>query len=268
MNDDELRSELIRKSAIRELTEGSPRKAVELLAKLVPESKPAWPLTDARLAHRTRFLVSYAQRYSIRLSALLVLVASHTQRKHAAGGRGKKAAWHASSAWFSGRLGVGSKQFFRLLRQAKKEGLLDWERTGRGLLVWVASKKIYTDLSAGAIRDKHSTKMAFGHYDTRLAAVLGLNGSMIYSLLKEQDEDKERRKVNSRRVAACFPWLNAKIARYELNRLYTQGHIRREQHTRLSGQVGYYYFWAKKQRVSPELSLAFNRRNFAFSGRN
>ena len=232
--------EFIRNSAIKALKEGSLQKAASLLAPLMPDVA-CRPSTNIRVQRRTRFIIKYAVKHSIRLSALLLLIAAHTRRKYRAGKQGHSAAWHHTTEWFAKSIGVGPKQLSRLLRAGRASKLLDWTRTGRGLLVWLTDQSVYAELA----KDGQIDETVVGYYYPRMASVLGLNGSMIYSLLKEPNNEGDRRRVNSKRVVSCLPWLTEETARKELEVLYQRGAVQRELNHRLSGQTGYCYFYEK-----------------------
>ncbi|MGO8930724.1 MAG: hypothetical protein ACLQU3_28025 [Limisphaerales bacterium] len=253
--------QLIQRDAIRLLKEGQLQKAAEILAQFLPvehsNREPNKLVCKQLVKRRTRFFARYAEQYNVRFSALLLLVAVYTRRKYIQGNRGRKAGWHNTAEWFSKQIGVTPLQLRRLVREGKQEGLLDWTRTGRGLLIWITKRAVYAELA----KDGQDDERICGYYYPRLAAVLGLNGSMIYCLLKEPDEnaDGEYRKVAPGRVAVCYPWLSERNARSELERLYQRGVIQREKSKYQwgAGQVGYRYFWRKRTKEDREKWRSF-----------
>ncbi len=226
-----------------------------------------WGEVDPALQGRTRFFVELAVEYGPRLSALVYLVAIHTNGKHRRGRRGRKNAWHKAARWYGQQIGVSSRQVARLLEQAAEEGLLDYERTGRGLCVWVVGKRPWPLL------DQHDKReYALGYYDTKLAKGMGIVAACIFDLLEQPrtrnneesirrferdgdrlgldaeklrelikeaghlqplddshvERDREYRQLDYKGVHARLPWITEREADNELRRLYALGLIKRK----------------------------------------
>jgi hypothetical protein len=139
---------------------------------------------DPALKGRTRFFIELAVEHGPRLSGLVFLVAVHTNRKHRMGRRGRKNGWHQTAAWYGEQLGVSSRQVKRLMKQAAELGLVDHERTGRGLLAWVIGKRPWKWLDQHYAGDYGEREYVVGHYDTELSKGLGINAACILDLLE------------------------------------------------------------------------------------
>jgi hypothetical protein len=100
-----------------------------------------WGDPDPALKHRTRFFIPLAVEHGPRLAALVFLIAIHTRRRHRKGLQGRKCAWRKSAAWYGEQLGISVRPVGRLVAEAAELGLLDYKRTGRGLLVWIVGKR-------------------------------------------------------------------------------------------------------------------------------
>lgn len=238
-------------------------RALEVLSALAPVQETRTDIhreyNEELISRRTRFFIRYAKEYSVRFSALLLLVVAHTARKFTSGKRGKAAQWHKPAEWYAHQLDIDRRQYFRLLDQARKEGFLLTARTPRGVSVWVKKLSLYTEF----FDDRKTTdegKRTLGFYFQRRARVLGLNGSMIYGLLKEPDEEDEYRKVHPLRVTKALPWLSERDARFHLEQLWQRGAIQREKSTfqAAAGRIGYRYYWQPRKQEDRMKWRAFN----------
>jgi hypothetical protein len=226
----------------------------------------SWDQPDPALKHRTRFFIELAKDHGPRLAALVYLVAVHTEGRRRKGIRGRKNAWHQTAAWYGKQIGVSSRQISRLLAQAGNLGLLDYQRTGRGLLVWVVGKRPcswldqhrrgnyvvgYYDISlakglgirAACILDLLDHPMERNNADAfeqlyRAANHLGLNADRLSALVRkggypdpvneEQSErQREYRQLTYKEVSRLMPWISEREADYELRRLHRLGLIKR-----------------------------------------
>jgi hypothetical protein len=206
------------------------------------------PVFLAPVKKRTRFFIKYAKRHGIHLSALLYVTAVHTRSNWYRGRRGTKAGWHQTAKWFGDQIGVGRKQIFRLLAQAKALYLLDFTRTSRGLLVWVKEPAVFREFKRGQTGWGDDHEYVVGYYYKNLANILGLNKSVIYRFLREPETDDDGvflryRKLTNNDIAFYLPWMAAETARKDLEKLHRYGVIQREQ----DGHH-YTYFWKKRQK--------------------
>ena len=232
-----------------------------------------WGEPDPALKGRTRFFIELAEGHGPRLSALVFLVAVHTDGKRRKGRRGRKNAWHQTAAWYGEQLGVSTRQVGRLMAQAAEVGLMDYERTGRGLLAWVVGKRPW-----GWLDQHRRGEYVVGHYDKDLANRLGITGACILNLLsrprekndiealyqfrrlgkdlgldaegmerlirevadnKPMDEDqaereREYRQLDYKGVHRRLPWITEKEADNALRRLCGLGLIKRKPLDRLT----------------------------------
>jgi hypothetical protein len=232
--------------AVTLLEQGRPELATEALADYVPEAR--WQnrrVNPVLLRRRTRFFTALAAEYGVRLSALLFLVAWNTRSHHEKGLRGRKAAWHGTADWFARQIGLSRPHLFRLVKEGAWHGLLDWQRTGRGILVWISARKVLAELKRVG-QDEYAT----GYYYLRRARLLGINGSIIYGILKEFHARGQGRTLGAEAVVALLPWLTKEAARKELERLYQVGAIQRSRDgfQFSGGRVGWRYFWAARHR--------------------
>lgn len=262
------RSKKLLREAQDLLERGRGDKIAAILKPLVPDVVDAVQTQGAEtkeIIGRTRFFISCAKEYSVRLSALLLLVAAHTQRKFSAGRRGKDLIWHKPAEWYAKKLGVNRWQVYDLVAQAKEAGLVEACRTGRGVCLRLKDVGLYNEL----LRHREDRR-TLGFYHLKLAGALGLNGSIIYSFLKEEDEETdERRIVSPQRVALALPWISPRQARDHLEQLWQRGAIQRERSEfRCNmGQVGYRYFW-QTRKVDDRLKWQAFSNRILFIGRN
>lgn len=236
-----------------------------------------WGDPDPALRGRTRLFIPLAVEHGPRLAALVFLVAIHTNGKHRRGRRGRKNAWHKPAGWYGEQLGVSVRQVGRLMAQAAELGLLDYQRTGRGLLVWIVGKRPWQWLDDHFDRGEY----VLGHYDVRLAKGLGIVASCLLDLLDrpitgnndeaisqfcrlgkrlgiaasslselvreagheqpwdEQQADREReyRQLSYKDVSRLLPWITEREADFELRRLHHLGLIKRRALDRLTAGV-------------------------------
>jgi hypothetical protein len=150
---------------------------------LANAAHPLWE-PDPALKNRTRFFVDLAVEHGPRLSALVFLVAIHTNRKHRMGRPGRRAAWHQSAAWYGHQLGISAVQVRRLMRQGRELNLVNYDRSGRGYLAWVKGKRVWKWLDAHYAGDHGEREYVVGHYDTELAKHLGIVAACILDLLE------------------------------------------------------------------------------------
>jgi hypothetical protein len=209
-----------------------------------PLTKPRFNLSLVK--RRTRFFIKYAKRHSVRLSALAYLVAVHTRKNWKRGLRDHRGGWHQNSAWFAQQLGITKRQVFRLVEQATSLFLLNYRRTGRGIIVWVVEPGIFKELKRSQTVWGEDKEYAVGFYYKRLANLLGINSSIIYLFLRDPIVDDDGKFLHIRRVTAedvpfHFPWMRPASVRSELERLEHFGVIQRELHGK-----GYRYFWKKR----------------------
>lgn len=236
--------EVLVRRAITLVEHGEADKAAGLLNDHIPENRWRTRYLNHRLLNRrTRFFTEFAVQCGVRLSALLFLVAWNTRTRHEQGMRGRKAGWHMSAEHFGQQIGVDRKQVFRLVKEAEWHGLIGYQRTGRGLLIWITAKKIHAELKRMAKED-----YVVGYYYLRLASLLGLNGSIIFGLVREYGQRGEGRSLDANGVVLRMPWMSKNAARFDLDRLYQMGAIQRERdgfHFS-GGRVGWRYFWKKR----------------------
>jgi hypothetical protein len=260
----------IKRSAMRYLEQNNLKKASEVLitffASLPPEAQAVTKRIDkdGRPWHLTRFFIRYAREYSVRFSALLLLAVVYTERmyKKSKDAEGIRVTWHSPADWYARQLGIDRRQFFRLLEQARQEKFLCSESTGRGVLIWVINKSLYTEFfkDQTAAEDGRRT---LGFYCRLHARALGLNGAMIYALLKKPDDEGGYCKMTPDRVAKALPWMTEIQARNHLTELWMRGVIQREQSQHqlvCCGKTGYRYFWKERSEVDYQKWKIYSQR--------
>jgi hypothetical protein len=232
------------------LKEGNTAEMTDVLSRLVPqEVHHHYVLSDQLFSRRTRFFIKYAKDYSIRLSALLFIVAAHTQKRYREGKRNVRAGWHNTADWYSSQLGIGVRQVHRLVKEGVRAGLLGYQSTGRGMLLWIKKSAIYTELDKNKTYTENGRETrTLGFYYLNRAKALGINGSIIYCFLRDPDYNDNTRRTNSKRIAHLFPWIKESEARKELEKLFSIGAIHRSQpHLQLAhGRIGYQYYYSNR----------------------
>lgn len=214
---------------------------------------------DTRLSHylrpknlsrkRTRFFVKYAKESNPRISALLFLLAYNTRSEYARGARYEKCHWHCTAQWLGEQLGVTKHAIYKIIGQAVHNKQLKFDKTPRGLRLWLANRRIYSELKR-ALHDLEHEHYLLGYYDLRLSRILGINGSILYQYLKKTAESGEDRTYTPVGLARCFPWMTEKSISYELAALWKCGYLARkkaEWHAE-KGRIGWRYFWQSRRR--------------------
>ena len=204
---------------------------------------------DEPVENRTRFFLKYAQNSSVRLSALLLVLVVCTHRRHQHGFRGRERGFTQKAQWFGDQIGVGRDHIYHLLARAKEQDLLDWERTKRGLHIWITDNRVYQEYNRQFKKapqgDKHYTppkpKDIFGHYRPGAAKEVGLNASMVISLLENRCAGDKQQRFSPHRVATCLPWMSVNAARQVLQQLEKDGFIEREPAWRQPDRFAYYW---------------------------
>jgi hypothetical protein len=216
-------------------------KRVERLAQEMDE-RASREARDRPLHNRARFLPETARGVGPRLAAMLFLLCHNTRSERAKGKRGKACAWHQSVPWWASQIGVSDRQVRRLFASGKQMKLLDYESTGRGILAWTTHKRIFNEYA------RCSNGWGFGLYWKPLARVLGIGGSAIYALLKQPDEDGQRRKLHPDGIAYRLPWLTVRAVEMECIRLWQVGALRRKKYGGpwYGARYVYTYFWSPR----------------------
>jgi len=149
-----------------------------------------------------------AREQGVRLSALVFHVVGWLPRKLE---NNPNAYEYDPCKKFGEALGIGPKQVYRLLQQAKKLGLLDYRRSLRQTLVWVTKPSLFNTLYTH-------------YYDRDLAKEYGLNGSILYAKIYEHTARPEPGvppgyRANFYRWVKKFPWMTEASVKIDLIRL-------------------------------------------------
>jgi hypothetical protein len=213
------------------------------------------------LSARTRFFIKYAD-LGIHLSALVFLVAIHTELRYRQGKRGITAAWKATARWWADQIGLrDTDNVLRMMRRARAKRLLAFRRATHGMVLWVAEPRVYAEL-----RKEKKGRYVCGWFYKKMARLLGTNESILYLYLKQvQDRDDgliTRPKIDSLDASYKFPWMTEESARKALERLYAKagGAVARSQETCASrpGRVSFHYFWRRR---TPEVRASWRKEN-------
>lgn len=167
--------------------------------------------TKRVLTSRVRFFPVLATKCgSVRLSALVCHFAGWIAAKRR---KGQPATDYDPCAKFGEAIGIGPKQVYRLLRQAKELGILDYKHIYQRTLVWFTDKT-WSDVGACA------------YYDKDIADQLGINGAMLLATITNwtayPSEDHPEIPGFIASPAAFvkkFPWMTVKAVRRALERL-------------------------------------------------
>ena len=228
------------------------------------QTKIAYRLRRKNLnRRRTRFFVKYAKEFNPRLSALLFLLAHNTRSAYADGSRNQKCSWHCTAQWLGEQLGITKAAVYKLVHAARQYDLLDFDRTPRGMRLWLTNRRVYAELNK-ALNDVERATYPLGHYDLRLSRVLGINGSILYQFLKKAyEEDGADHTYAPAGLARCFPWMDEKSIRYELHTLHSCGYIGRaaaQWHVE-RGRIGWRYFWQPRKDRSLQREICEHTRS-------
>jgi hypothetical protein len=198
---------------------------------------------------RTQFFYKYARHYSVRYSALLYVVAVKTWANYTLDGlRGEKSGFVASTERWGKWIGCSRHNIFYLVKKAKKNGHLNFDRRMRGLKVWISNRSLWAELNRARKHKLEGREPLLGYYNLRLARVLGVNGSIVVCLLRKVGANGEDRAVMGATLERWFPWMTANAWRKELEKLFNAGAIHRTKYdfVQREGRCGYQYFLAKR----------------------
>jgi hypothetical protein len=170
---------------------------------------------DKRLMERegVRFFACLAAKYSVRLSALCFYVVVNTRTKRR---KDKSAQWRKKAEDVAKEIGSSTHHVYWLLEKAKAAGLLDYTRTPRQSVMWVTDATLYDEYDAGT-QDKLETRI--GRFEPKLAKVLGLNGSLLYSFTKYHTDRDDGCRRDHRGFKMKYSWMAEETVRKELARL-------------------------------------------------
>jgi len=144
------------------------------------------------------FYGSLAQKHGVRLSALVAHIIGWLRNRRKTNAEAYE---YDPCAKFGTALGISKWQVYRLLKQAKKAGLLRYERSLRQTKIWVADENLF-NLDAS---DRFE-------YDRDLAKEYGLNGSILYAKIYYHTAHPEEGKpagyrADYARFVKKFPWM-------------------------------------------------------------
>lgn len=156
------------------------------------------------------FYGSLAQKHGVRLSALVAHIIGWLRVRRKAD---PNAYEYDPCEKFGTALGVSKWQVYRLLKQAKAAGLLDYSRSLRQTQIWVADDSLY-DLDSS---DRFE-------YDRDLADKYGLNASILYAKIYYHTAHPEAGKppgyrADYARFVKKFPWMTEAGVKADLIRL-------------------------------------------------
>jgi hypothetical protein len=250
-------NEIIRRKIANALAQNRLDAAKKLLDGLIEEKeKRVFTGHAVPLHRRTRFFASLAKETGcVRLAALVYLAVvksvklpPHVRR------------WHAKAEWWGKQVGLSRAGVLRhfnpnvynrdpqkreaklAFRKAKLVILSKWVKatpTHRGLLLR-PTRAAYAEYKKAQQDGEQSRHGRVGFFCPSLARLLGMNGSIIYRLMKTPDADGNRRRLGALGIAKRLPWIGIEAARIELTRLYQIGLLQRHEGCIWRGYI--YYF--------------------------
>jgi len=155
-----------------------------------------------------KFYGSIACDHGVRLSALVAHVVGWLRDKRQTN---PTAYEYDPCEKFGEAIGVGTRQVYRLLAQAKKLGFLDFKRSLRQMRVWVTKASLF------------DIPYEF-YYDRDLADKFGLNASILYVKIYYHTANPEPGtppgyRANLYRWVQKFPWMTETGVKTDLIRL-------------------------------------------------
>lgn len=186
---------------------------------------------DRTLRACVRFFGSLAQEHGVRLSALVYHVVGWLRAKRQTD---RSAYEYDPCEKFGLAIGCKAKQVYRLLKQAKAAGLLDYRKSLNQTHVWVTDDKLFTMPD----EDKF-------YYDRDLAKKVGLNASILYVKIYHHTAHPEQDDVPGyrggyMRFVKKFPWMTPASVKFDLQWLRAHRYIDWDKTGCYSGSFRYF----------------------------